>query len=172
MKKILSFKVTAILLSVLAIVSLFFYVTTLAKPLTYGYPYYHASMYEGDDFGGTMTFYQDNTLLVDNSNFDEPLKLFYYYKDGYIFNMMATTKEEFDLEVALINENFEEAVSTPFYADKINIFQLTAEGLDDYTSFYYCRYAINLAVAWGIAQLALIGLAWASIACCKKANHK
>ena len=172
MKNILSFKVTAVILSVLALVSLFFYITTLAKPMTYEMPYYHASMYEGDDFGGTMTFYQDNTLLVDNSNFDEPLKLFYYYKDGYIFNMMAATEEEFDLEVALINENFEEAVSTPFYADKINIFQLTAEGLDDYASFYYCRYAINLAVAWGIAQLALIGLAWASIACCKKANHK
>lgn len=171
MKNILSFKITAIILAVLALVSLFFYANMLATPLTYGFAYYHASMYEGDDFGGTMTFYQDNTLLVDNSNFDEPLKLFYYYKDGYVFILMATTEEEFDAEVAMINENFEEAISTPFYADKANAFLLTAEGMEEYTSFYYCRYSINLAIAWGIGQLALIGLAWASIVGCKKAKH-
>ena len=171
MKKVFSNKITAVILAVLTIVSLCFYVMMLAKPITYGQPYYHASVYEGDDFNGTLTFYPDNTMFVENTSFVEPAKFYYYRKDSYLFFTMAETPEEYDAEVAMIDENFEEAISTPFYAAKLNAFQLTAAGLDDYDTFYYCKYSINLAIAWGIAQLALIGLAWASIACCKKAKH-
>ena len=100
------------------------------------------------------------------------MQCLYYYKDGYVFITLSTTQEEYDQEVALIDANFEEAVSTPFYADKINAFQLIAEGLDEYDSFYYCKYTINLAIAWGIAQLVLVGLSWAFVLRCKKANKK
>ena len=169
MKKVFSNKIAAVILAVLTIVSLYFYVTMLAKPITYGQPYYHASVYEGDDFSGTLTFYPDNTMLVENTNFGEPMKSYYYRKDGYLFFTMAETQEEYDAEVAMIDENFEEAVSTPFYAAKLNAFQLTAEGLDEYDTFYYCKYTINLAIAWGIGQLVLIVL---TCVACKKANKK
>ena len=168
MKKVLSNKITAVILAVLTIVSLCFYVMMLAKPITYGQPYYHASVYEGDDFSGTLTFYPDNTMLVENTTFVEPMKSYYYLKDGYLFFTLAETQEEYDAEVAMIDENFEEAVSAPFYAAKLNAFQLTAEGLDEYDSFYYCKYTISLAIAWGIAQLVLVGLSWAFVLRCKK----
>ena len=47
-ENLLSKKKTTIILSLVVIISLFFYAYMLTKPISYGLSYYHASMYEGD----------------------------------------------------------------------------------------------------------------------------
>ena len=55
---------------------------------------------------------------------NQEMKSRYYYKDGYVFFTLAQTDEGYKKEIISINENFDEAIKTPFYADKINSFQL------------------------------------------------
>lgn len=74
--------------------------------------------------------------------------------------------------MAAINEDFEGAVSTPFYASKINPFKLSSEGLDDYTSVFFCQTSIMMVAAWAAVELGLIGFATASVLRCKKKNEK
>ena len=111
-------------------------------------------------------------MVVRNTNFNEEIKFFYYYKDGYVFFALAETQEEYEKEVAAINADFEGAVDTPFYASKINAFRLSSEGLDDYITVYLCQSAIMMAVAMGVIELVLIGIAIASAIRSKKENHK
>ena len=171
MKKLHPLKVAAIIVSIVAVISMFFYGRMITQPISYGLSYYHASAYEGDDFNGAMVFYPDNTVRNRNTNFDEDIVLRYYYKDGYVFFTLATTDEEYAEEVTLINANFEEAVNTPFYADKIDAFKMIAEGLDDYTSRYFCRQAIFLAIAWGAVELAMVGFVCIAFIRCKKVKN-
>ena len=168
MKNFLSNKIVSIILLVAVVVSLIFYVNMLAQPISYGRPYRHASVYDGDDFDSEMVFYPDWTMVVRNTNFDEDMKFYYYYMDGYLFFTMAQTEEEYEEEVTRINANFEEAVSSPFYAAKMNAFKMTDEGLDDYISYYFCQDSIFVAMTWGVGELILIGFAVISVLRCKK----
>ena len=83
-----------------------------------------------------MKFSKDGTMVARNSNNGLEMDAYYYYKDGYVFFTVAQTEEEYEEEIAHINENFEEACNTPFYADKINAFQLVMSGPDDYDIAY------------------------------------
>lgn len=153
-----SCRITALILAAAAIILLIVGIYGMTRPMSYGTNYYHASFYEGDDFQGSMIFYPDNTMTVRNTNFDEEVKFLYYYKNGYIFFTLATTEAEYKAEVAAIDEDFEKAVNTPFYASKINAFALTSEGLDDYATVYLCQISIMMAVVLGVAELVLIGV--------------
>ena len=84
MNKVRSCRKTVWILVVIAIVLLAVGIYGMTRPMSYGSDYYHASFYEGEDFSGTMTFYPDNTMVLGNANLDEEMKLFYYYKDGYV----------------------------------------------------------------------------------------
>ena len=163
MNKMRSCRITALILAVAALALLVVGVYGMTRPMSYGSDYYHAAFYEGEDFNGTMAFYPDNTMVIRNTNFEEDIKLFYYYKNGYVFFGMSQTEAEFQEEVAAIDADFEGAVNTPFYASEINPFRLSSEGPDGYISVYICQSPVMMAVAWGVVELALIGLAIASV---------
>lgn len=163
MKKLLSsIKIVIAFLSV-TILSLGFYAYMLARPVSYGMAYHNSSVYESELFEGTMNFYSDGTMLNRNTTFPEGFESYYYYKDGYIFFTMAQTEEEYQAEIASIDADFEGAVSTPFYASKINAFRLVSEGPDGYTLVYSCKPAVVFAVAVGIVELILVGFSVVSL---------
>lgn len=163
MKKVLTCTKTLIALLIVAIVFAGMYAYMLARPISYGMGYHNKTTYEGGIFEGTMKFYSDNTMANRNTNFEEDLKSRYYYKDGYVFFTLAETDEEYEKEVATINEDFDQAVNTPFYADEINAFRLIAAESDGYSTVYTCAPAILLAIIGGVLELALIALICASL---------
>ena len=162
MKKFLSCTKTSIVLFVVTIIALGFYVYMFARPISYGMSYHNVTAYEGGVFEGTMKFHSDGSMINRNTNFEEELTSRYYYKDGYVFYTLAQTDEEYEKEVAAINENFDEAINTPFYADKINAFELVAAEADGYSTVYTCLPAIIFSVAGGVICLGLLGLLSAS----------
>lgn len=172
MKNILSRTATAVILLLVTLLFLGFYTYMLARPISYAMPYHNESMYEDVKFEGTVKYYPNGKMFNENSNFPMVLEDYYYYKDGYIFNLIAKTDEEYEAEVADINENFEAAVASPFYASKINAFRQTTIGPDGYATTYTCAEAITIAIAGGIAQLVFIALTVASFILCKKAKCK
>ena len=172
MKNILSKTKTSIMLLIATVLLLGSYVYLLTCPIAYGMEYRNESAYEGEVFKGSLKYSPDGKVISENTNFDEPLEMYYYYKDGYIFNLMATNDEEYEAEVAYINENFDEASSTPFYAFKTNAFKQVAVGMDEDATTYTCIGAIVFAVAGGVVILALIALTGSSFALSKKAKMK
>ena len=114
----------------------------------------------------------DGKVISENTNFDEPFEMYYYYKDGYVFHLMATNDEEYEAEVADINKNFDEAVATPFYASKINAFKQVAVGMDEEVTTYTCAGAFIFAIVGGIDRLLLIALTAYSFVLSKKAKNK
>ena len=171
MKKLLSCKKTAIITLIITIVSIVLYAYMLARPISYGMGYHNETVYEGGTFEGTMKFYPDRTMVTRNTNFDEELSSRYYYKDGYIFFTLAQTDKEYEEEIASINENFDEAIKKPFYADKINSFKLVASEGDDFTTVYTCEPAIVFAAVGGVVELILIGLTCVSFVLYKKSKR-
>ena len=168
MKKIFSNKITAVILLFVTLISIGFYIYMVARPISYGMSYKNKVVYEGVEFEGTLKYYPDGTVLIKNSNFDEEMKNYYYYKEGYVFSLMAQTKEEYNEEVSYINENFEEAVASPFYASKINAFKQAPDGLDEYVTTYTCNGAIVFAIAGGVVELVLMIVTVLSFICCTK----
>lgn len=149
-----------------------FYAYMLARPISYGMNYHNETVYEGVEFEGTLKLYPDGKMLNKNTNFEEALENYYYYKDGYVFTLMAQTDAENEAEIATINANFDEAVATPFYAAKINAFKQAYVGPDGYAVTYTCTVAIIFAVAGGVVALVLIVLAVSSFVLTKKAKSK
>ena len=172
MKNILSKTKTAIILLIVTILLVGSYIWIVANPVTYGMKYRNETVYEGEVFKGSLKYSPDGKVISENTNFDEPLEMYYYYKDGYVFNLMATNDEEYEAEVAYINENFDEAVASPFYAVKTNAFKQIAVGLDEDVTTYTCKGAIVFAIVGGIDRLLLIALTVSSFVLSKKAKNK
>ena len=172
MKKILSCSKTAIILLCVTVLSLCFYTYMLSRPISYGMNYHNEMVYEGVVFEGNLKFDSDGKVFNNNTNFEETLEDYYYYKDGYVFILMAQTDEEYEAEVAYINENFDEAVAAPFYAAEINAFQYVAGGPDGFVTTYTCVGAIIFAVVSGVVALVLITLTVSSFVLWKKENRK
>ena len=172
MKNILSKTKTAIILLIVTVLLLGSYIWIVANPVTYGMKYRNETVYEGEVFKGSLKYSPDGKVISENTNFDEPFEMYYYYKDGYVFNLMATNDEEYEAEVAYINENFDEAVASPFYAVKTNAFKQVAAGMDEDATTYTCTGAIVFAVAGGVVVLALIALTGSSFSLSKKAKGK
>ena len=172
MKNLLSAKITAIILSLAVLISIGFYACMLVRPISYGMEYHTETVYEDQVFEGTVTFQKDGTMVNRNSNFDEAITSYYHYKDGYLFFLLSETKESCEAEVAYINDSFEEAVGTPFYAAKINALRYTVNGMDGYSSVYTCTSAIAFAAGFGVVVTALIALLCASLVLCKKSKGK
>lgn len=172
MKKILASAKTAVILLIVTLISLGAYVYMLARPISYGMSYYNKSEYAGAEFEGTLEFYPDTTVKNHNTNFDEPMTFRYYYKDGYVFTLMATTDADYDEEVAYINENFDEAINVPFYASWINAFRYVNEGPDGEKAIYTCIPTVVIAIAGGIAELLLIGISGVSFYLAKCSGKK
>lgn len=168
MKKILSCTKTAIVLLVVTVLSLGFYAYMLLRPISYGMGYHNVTEYEGGTFEGTFKFRANETLTNSNTNVGEGRESHYYYKDGYVFFAISLTAEDFEKEVEYINENFDEAVNTPFYANKINAFRMVADESDGYSVVYTCKSAIVFAIVVGIAELALVALTTVSFILRKK----
>ena len=172
MKNILSKTKTAIILLIVTVLLLGSYVYIIASPVTYGMKYRNETVYEGEVFKGSLKYSPDGKVISENTNFDEPFEMYYYYKDGYVFNLMATNDEEYEAEVAYINENFDEAVASPFYAVKTNDFKQIAVGMDEDATTYTCIGAIIFAIVGGIDRLLLIALTVSSFVLSKKAKNK
>jgi hypothetical protein len=130
--------------------------------------YYNKTEYDGGMFEGSMSFHLGGTMINRNTNFDVEMKSRYYYKGGYVFFLLAQTDEEYNKEIATINENLDEAVKKPFYADRINAFQLVATEGDGFETVYTCRSAILFAVIGGVVEAALIGFTAVSLILFKK----
>ena len=172
MKKVFSNTKIAIILLLVTVLFLGLYAYMIARPISYGMSYHNKIVYEGVPFEGTLTFYPSGKVLNENSNFDEPFEMYYYYKDGYVFNLMAETDEEYEAEVAYINDNFDKAVESPFYASSTNAFKQVAVGMDENATTYTCTGAIIFAIAGGASALALIALTTTSFVLSKKAKNK
>ena len=172
MKNILSKTKTAIILLIVTVLLLGSYVCIVTNPITYGMKYRNESVYDGVVFKGSLKYSLNGKVISENTNFDEPLEMYYYCKDGYVFNLMATNDEEYESEVAYINENFDEASSTPFYAFKTNAFKQVVVGMDEDVTTYTCTGAIIFAIVGGIACLSLIALTAYSFVLLKKAKNK
>ena len=170
MKNILSKTKTVVVLLVVTLLFLACYTYMLARPISYGMSYHNESNYNGVTFEGTLKFYSNGRVLNDNTNFDEPFEDYYYYKDGYVFTLMATNEQEYEAEVAEINADFAKALDTPFYAARINAFRQVMVGPDNYSATYTCTGAIVLAVLGGALEAALLGLTFASIVIRHKAR--
>ena len=168
MKKILSGNKAAIILVVVTLLSTCFYAYMIARPVSYGMAYRTEMVYGTSLFEGTMTYHHGNKMVSTNSNFEGEMESYYYYKDGYVFSMMAGSEEEYAEEIAYINENFEDAVNTPFYASRINAFEQTVEGADGYATTYTCTPALIFAAAYGMLELILVGFTSASLMIRKK----
>lgn len=171
MKKILSCAKTAVILLIVTALTLGIYTYMLLRPISYGMKYRNETTYDGGVFEGTMTFNADMTMLNKNTNLDQELKSHYYYKDGYIFYTYAATDEEYEAEVAIIDENFDEAITTPFYADEINAFRLVAAEADGYSAVYFCNSAVVFAIAFGVIELILIAITCSSFVLYKKSKN-
>ena len=172
MKNILSKTKTAIILLIVTVLLLGSYIWIVANPVTYGMKYRNETVYEGEVFKGSLKYSPDGKVISENTNFDEPFEMYYYYKDGYVFNLMAKNDEEYEAEVAYINENFDEAVASPFYAVKTNDFKQIAVGMDEDATTYTCIGAIIFAIVGGIDRLLLIALTAYSFVLSKKAKNK
>ena len=170
MKKILSETKMAIILLIVTVLLVGSYVCIVANPVTYGMKYHNEIVYEGEVFKGSLKYSPDGKVISENTNFDEPFEMYYYYKDGYVFNLMATNDEEYEAEVAAINANFDEAVATPFYAMKSNAFKQVGVGLDDDVTTYTCTGAIIFAIAGGVFALAFAALTVLSFVLSKKSK--
>ena len=168
MTKFLSYTKTALVLLIVTIITLGCYAFVLVRPISYGMPYRNEVVYEGVAFEGSIVYYPDGTMVYENSNFDGEMTGYYYYRDGYVFTLMAQTDEEYEAEVAYIDENFEEAVDTPFYASKINAFKIVNVAPDGYTSVYTCKGAVVLSAVFGAVELGLVALTCISWILCKK----
>ena len=172
MKNILSKTKTAIILLIVTILLVGSYIWIVANPVTYGMKYRNETVYEGEVFKGSLKYSPNGKVISENTNFDEPFEMYYYYKDGYVFNLMAKNDEEYEAEVAYINENFDEAVASPFYAVKTNDFKQIAVGMDEDATTYTCIGAIIFAIVGGIDRLLLIALTVSSFVLSKKAKNK
>ena len=172
MKNILSKTKTAIILLIVTVLLTGCYVYLLTCPIAYGMKYRNETVYEGEVFKGSLKYSPNGKVISENTNFDEPLEMYYYYKDGYVFNLMATNDKEYEAEVAYINENFDEAVASPFYAVKTNAFKQVAVGMDEDATTYTCIGAIIFAIVGGINRILLIALTAYSFVLSKKAKNK
>ena len=156
MKKFLSSAKVAAVLLALTIISLGVYTYVLTRPVSYGMSYHVKTEYMGVPYEGTMKFTSDGYLINRNSNFVDVMKSRYYYKDGYVFFLVAEDEEGCQNEIAEINANFEEATKTPFYASEVDAFKLRFSEEDDYSLVYTCNAAVIYAVVFGVIELALI----------------
>ena len=172
MKKILSNTKTAIILLIVTVLLVGSYVYLLTCPIAYGMKYRNETVYEGQLFEGSLKYTTDGKVIIENTNFDEPFEMYYYYKDGYVFHLMATNDKEYEAEVAYINENFDQAVASPFYASKTNAFRQVAIGMAEDATTYTCMGAIVFAVIGGIDRLLLIALTAYSFVLSKKAKNE
>ena len=171
MKKILSSGKTAVIFLIVTLLSLGAYVYMIARPISYGMEYRNETVYEGGSFVGIMKFNSDRTMLNENTNFDEAMESRYYYKDGYVFYLLAESDAEYKDEADSIDRNFDEAIKKPFYADEINAFRLVASENDGYETVYTCAPAIIFAIAFGVFELILIGLTSVSFVFWKKEKN-
>lgn len=158
MGKVFSSVKTARALLVFTILLLVCSVYLFGRPISYGAPYNITMIYEDEVFQGSARFYSDGRMVNGNSNFDEAMEFRYYYKNGYVFYPMADNQEEYEEDVAYINDHFEEAVNIPFYASKINAFHMVSAGMDGYQSTYICDSAVIAAVICSLMVLTMGGL--------------
>ena len=172
MKNFLSKTKTAIILLIVTILLVGSYVYLLTRPIAYGMEYRNETVYEGEVFKGSLKYSADGKVISENTNFDEPFEMYYYYKDGYVFNLVAKNDAEYESEVAYINENFDEALAAPFYAVKTNVFKQVPVGFEDDATIYTCKGAIIFAIVGGIVSLLLIALTVSSFVLSKKAKNK
>lgn len=177
MKKILSNTKTAIILLVSTVLFLGFYAYMIARPISYGMIYHSETVYKGITFEGTLKFYRNGKMVVKNINHGETSKEttfenYYYYKDGYVFNLITQTDEDKDAQISYINENFDEAVALPFSATKINAFKNVSEGPDGLVMTHTCKGAIIFAIVGGIVSASMIALTASSFLLSKKSKDK
>ena len=168
MKNILFCKKTAVILLAVTILFLALCAYMVARPISYGMEYSAEMVYEGEVFEGTMIFKNDTTFITRNVNYDEDMVARYYYKEGYVFFMVATTDEEYAEEVAEIDEKFDAFIELPFYSYRINAFRLAAGEDDDFSSPYICTSAIVWASVFGGVSLLLIALTGTSFVLSRK----
>ena len=166
MKKLLSNTITLIALSLVLVIAIGFYVYMISRPISYGKEYSAETTYGGVSIDATMVFDEDGNLKIKDTNLNQEISYRYYYKDGYVFYLDSLTNEEKEIES--INKNFDDAIKTPYYADKINSFELVSGADGAYETVYTCSFAITLTIIIISSGLLLLGLIVASLIFRKK----
>ena len=172
MKNILSKTKTSIILLCITVLLVGSYICIVASPISYGMKYRNETVYDGQTFKGSLKYTLGGKVISENTNFAEPMEMYYYCKDGFVFNLMATNDEEYDAEVAYINANFDEAIATPFYAFKTNSLRLFAVGTDESVTTYTCIGGFIYAIVGCADRLLLIALTVYSFVLSKKAKSQ
>ena len=158
MKSILSNAKTAIILLIVTLLSIGFYTYMLVRPISYGMNYHIEMEYDSETFEGDVKYRRNGTLLNKNSNFDEETEEHYYYRDGYIFTLVAETETKREAEIAYINNNFDTLITTSISAFKTSAFKQTPAFDDSGVATYTCKGAVVFAIAGGVVELALVTL--------------
>ena len=176
MKKVFSSPKTAIILLLVTVLFLGYYAYMLIRPISYGMNYDIEMVYDGETFKESFKYYSDGRVVCNSSGYNEEMTYYYYYSNGYVFNLIAETEEECQEEIDYINANFDEAVSSPYYATKTNAFCQVDEFMDEndanLTYTYTCTGAIIFAIVGGVGALLLVALTVFSFVLFKKAKAK
>ena len=172
MKKIIAYRGTALILMVVTLITLVFYTAMLLRPVSYGMEYKNVTEYGDEVFEGVMVFHADMTMVNRNTNLDAEQKMRYYYKDGYIFHVIAETDEDYAAEVATINEKFDLLSKDPLYAARANAFQIVKELDAEHVTVYTCQPAIVSAAVGGAVAVAFIALTTLAFVLRKRVSDK
>lgn len=165
MKKILSNKITLFLILAITILFLVFYIYMLARPISYGMEYSIADdvnfKVDGEEqsayFESTTVFHNNNKVSIKNSNFDETIEYYYFYKDGYVVTCTAKNDAEYKAEVEEIQANWDNLIKDELYVSKINAFNLSSVS-DDIDMVQKCNDMITFSILAGILEVILIAL--------------
>lgn len=142
------------------------------RPISYNMEYYGETNDEYGFFSSTNVYTRNNYEIIKNTNFDLPIVNFYYYMDGYVFGLKATTEEECAQETNEIKDQWEEAIKKDFYAREINAYKMISVRPDGAVTVYICKDAIVLSVVVGVIAFALAGLSCMFFVRSKKQKDK
>lgn len=133
-----------------------------ARPISYNMGYHGETNDEYGYFSAERYFTRDNLVIIKNTNYDLPLVGFYYYKDGYVFDLRADTEEQCVEEIELINNGWDDAINELFYSEYINAYKMIFNRPDGVIVTYICSDAIVLTAVSAVASLLAAALSCAN----------
>lgn len=142
------------------------------RPVSYNMEYFGEQNDEYGYFAAKRYFTPDNYLIIKNTNYDIPIIDFYYYKDGYVFNLRSETKEQYAEETAKINSRWEDALKVDFYSCRISAYKMIYVRPDGAETIYICTQAIVLTIVFAVAALIAASLSCVYFVQFKKVNKK
>lgn len=172
MKTQSSCKKKAIICLILCLMMLGLTIFLAVRPISYNMVYHGVKDDQYGRFESSRIFTRSKFLVNKNNNYDLPIVGFYYYKDGYLFDMSAKSNESYKAEVDMINSRWEEALQRDFYSMKINAFTIVAPRSDGEQTIYTCYPAIIITALSALLTIGFAVLTCTSFVAMGKAKKK